>query len=116
MGGIAGMNRQQMHLLQLQHSMNAQKIAQVREAERTRLSMFTYPQITRPARRLYVGNLPIILGLSEQILFDFFTHCCTGKGITTKNPVVSVWLSNDKTFGVWTLFLFFVCFFFCFFF
>eukprot|EP01083_Nonionella_stella_P116897 347740_1 len=57
------------------------------------------PQITRPARRLYVGNLPVGMGLTEQILTEFFSQCCKGLGIGTHNPVLSVWLNSEQTFG-----------------
>ena len=57
------------------------------------------PQLTRPARRLYVGNLPVGFGLNEQILSEFFSQCCRGLGIKTLNPVLSVWLNVDQTFG-----------------
>ncbi|ETO21788.1 hypothetical protein RFI_15414, partial [Reticulomyxa filosa] len=42
-----------------------------------------YPQMTRPARRLYVGNLPIDMPFTEQILCEFFTQCCKGLGERT---------------------------------
>jgi len=58
-----------------------------------------HPQITRPARRLYVGNLPVGMGLNEQILCEFFSQCCKGLGIGTPNPVLSVWLNSEQTFG-----------------
>jgi len=57
------------------------------------------PQMTRPARRLYVGNLPCGMGLNEQILCEFFGQCCKGLGIATPNPVLSVWLNGEQTFG-----------------
>ena len=53
----------------------------------------------RPARRLYVGNLPVCMGLTEQILLQFFSQCCKGLGINTVNPVLSVWLNAEQTFG-----------------
>ena len=58
-----------------------------------------HPQITRPSRRLYVGNLPVGMGLSEQVLCEFFSQCCKGLGLRTENPVVSVWLNAEQTFG-----------------
>jgi len=57
------------------------------------------PEITRPARRLYIGNLPPNMGITEMVLTQFFTECSRGLGITTKSPVISSWLNPDQTFG-----------------
>jgi len=56
------------------------------------------PQLTRQARRLYVGNLPVGMGLTDQILTQFFSSTVTSLGITTPHPVLSVWLSAEQTF------------------
>lgn len=62
-------------------------------------------EMTRPCRRLYVGNLPSAgelpagMALNEHVLSQFFTECCRGLGIKTKNPVMSSWLNSDCTFG-----------------
>lgn len=57
------------------------------------------PEVTRPARRLYIGNLPSGMGITEMVLTQFFTECSRGLGITTKSPVISSWLNPDQTFG-----------------
>jgi len=57
------------------------------------------PEVTRPARRLYIGNLPPGMGITEMVLTQFFTECSRGLGITTKSPVISSWLNTDQTFG-----------------
>jgi len=56
------------------------------------------PQITKPSRRIYVGNLPLGVGLDETKVVDFLTQACEIIGIKTKDPVVSCWMSADKTF------------------
>jgi len=55
-------------------------------------------QLTRQARRIYVGNLPVQLGLTEKILLDFFTNTVVSLGVVTPNPVLSVWISSEMTF------------------
>lgn len=57
-------------------------------------------QVTRQARRLYCGNLPIGAGFTEAALVQFFTNAAIASGITTPNPVVSVWTSSDGSFCV----------------
>jgi splicing factor U2AF subunit len=57
------------------------------------------PEVTRQARRLYVGNLPpASQGLTERQLLDFFTLACAAVGITTPLPVLSVWLAPEGTY------------------
>eukprot|EP01083_Nonionella_stella_P280488 954194_1 len=56
------------------------------------------PQITRQARRLYVGNLPVGVGLTEQIITEFFKSTSKTIGIATPQPVMSSWLSSEGTF------------------
>ena len=79
------------------------------------------PQLTRQARRLYVGNLPIGLGMTEPVLTQFFNNAAISvgmfvlsipmyafskrcshftPGITTPVPVCSVWCSTEGTFCV----------------
>ena len=57
------------------------------------------PQITRQCRRLYVGNLPVVLKLTEQQVTDLFTSTVIALGITTPQPIISTWLSAEGTFG-----------------
>jgi len=57
-----------------------------------------YPQLTRQARRLYVGNLPTGQ-TTESGLTDFFNKTVIALGITTPQPVLSVWLSTESTFA-----------------
>lgn len=56
------------------------------------------PQLTRLARRLYVGNLPIGVGLTESIITEFFNATVKSLGIATPNPILSSWLSSEGTF------------------
>ena len=56
------------------------------------------PQITRVARRLYVGNLPAASGLTEGMISDLFRTTVVALGIATPNPILSVWLSAEQTF------------------
>jgi len=57
-----------------------------------------FPQLTRQARRLYVGNLPTGMGLTEKMLTEFFNATVTSMGIKTPQPVLSCWLSSQGTF------------------
>jgi len=65
----------------------------------TKKGPLVLPEVTRPARRLYIGNLPPGMGITEMVLTQFFTECSRGLGITTKSPVISSWLNPDQTFG-----------------
>lgn len=56
------------------------------------------PQLTRQSRRLYIGNLPVGMGLNEKLLTDFFNTTAISFGITTPQPVLSVWISSEGTF------------------
>ena len=56
-------------------------------------------QLTRSARRLFVGNLPSAAGLSEAQLTVFFTLTAQSLGIITPQPVLSSWLSADAAYG-----------------
>lgn len=62
--------------------------------------MMANPQLTRVARRIYVGNLPIGIGLTENILMEFFTSAIQTLGIATPKAILSVWLSSPGTFCV----------------
>jgi len=55
-------------------------------------------QATRQCRRLYVGNLPVGIGLNEKVLLEFFNTNVTSLGVKTPNPVLSVWLQTEGTF------------------
>mmetsp|Transcript_11491 Transcript_11491/g.18895 ORF Transcript_11491/g.18895 Transcript_11491/m.18895 type:complete len:539 (+) Transcript_11491:41-1657(+) len=56
------------------------------------------PEVTRQARRLYIGNLPVSMGLTNDMLMNFFSQTVASLGITTKHPIVSVWISQQGTF------------------
>jgi len=58
------------------------------------------PQLTRQARRLYCGNLPVGMGLTESILAEFFNATVRSLGVQTPNPVLSTWMSSEGTFCV----------------
>jgi len=55
-------------------------------------------QMTRHARRLYVGNAPF--GITEELMSDFFNAKMQEINITTQpgNPVVSVKINTEKNF------------------
>uniref|UniRef100_A0A674B8X2 Splicing factor U2AF subunit n=1 Tax=Salmo trutta TaxID=8032 RepID=A0A674B8X2_SALTR len=56
-------------------------------------------QMTRQARRLYVGNIPF--GITEEAMMDFFNaQMCLG-GLTQApgNPVLAVQINQDKNFA-----------------
>ncbi|GAB5356228.1 hypothetical protein AAMO2058_000272900 [Amorphochlora amoebiformis] len=56
------------------------------------------PEVTRQARRLYVGNLPVGLGLTDAALMEFFKATVPQLGLKTPNPILSVWMSQGGTF------------------
>lgn len=60
----------------------------------------TNPAVTRLCRRVYIGNLPTEMGLTEPILLEFFAVLLRLKGISTPQALLSVWLSSPPAFGV----------------
>jgi len=54
--------------------------------------------MTKPSRRIYIGNLPIGVGLNGAKIVDFLTQACDIMGIKTQDPIVSCWMSTDKTY------------------
>jgi hypothetical protein len=51
--------------------------------------------LTKHARRVYAGNLPVNMGLNEAILKSFFETTLPTVGIKSEFPVVSIWLSPE---------------------
>jgi len=72
-----------------------QMLAKAKETNPTLLA----DQGTRKARRLYVGNLPPGVNVTEQMLVDFFNAAVVQAGILMPGlsgpPVVSSWVSTD---------------------
>lgn len=72
-----------------------QMLAKAKETHPTLLA----DQGTRKARRLYVGNLPPGVNVTEQMLVDFFNAAVVQAGIVMAGlsgpPVVSAWVSTD---------------------
>jgi len=58
-------------------------------------------QITRQARRIYVGNLPIGIGLTDAQVTEFFNTAMMAAGLAQGGtpPVISTWLSSEGKFG-----------------
>jgi hypothetical protein len=56
-------------------------------------------QQTRPSRRVYLGNLPIGVGLTGELLQEYINMACTYVGISTPNPILSHWMSQDSNFA-----------------
>lgn len=56
------------------------------------------PQATRQARRLYIGNMPTGMGLTEVMLQEFFNTTVISMGVLTPQPVMSVWISAEGNF------------------
>lgn len=56
-------------------------------------------QMTRQARRLYVGNIPF--GITEESMMDFFNAQMRLGGLTQApgNPVLAVQINQDKNFA-----------------
>ncbi|XP_071947763.1 splicing factor U2AF 50 kDa subunit-like [Antedon mediterranea] len=56
-------------------------------------------QMTRQARRLYVGNIPF--GVNEEAMIDFFNHQMhlTGLAQASGKPVLAVQINHDKNFA-----------------
>lgn len=55
-------------------------------------------QVTRASRRLYVGNLPVGIGLNERLLLDFFTSTLSAAGFLTPEPIIAVAMKPDQAF------------------
>lgn len=55
-------------------------------------------QATRSARRLYVGNLPLGIGLNESMLVDFFNASMNNCGMDVEHPVFAVAMKPDQQF------------------
>jgi len=56
------------------------------------------PSLTRVGRRLYIGNLSANMKMDEIDIKKMFADLCVQKNIRTKDPIFSVWLSNEKNF------------------
>ncbi|XP_036597973.1 splicing factor U2AF 65 kDa subunit-like [Trichosurus vulpecula] len=56
-------------------------------------------QMTRPARRLYVGNMPF--GITEEAMMDFFNAQMRLEGLVPApgNPVLAVQINQEKNFA-----------------
>jgi len=54
--------------------------------------------VTRPCRKLYVGNLPANLGCNEKMYREFFEQVFKGLGMQTELPIMSIWINGDGTF------------------
>lgn len=55
-------------------------------------------QLTLSSRKLYVGNLPAGIGLTEHVLKGFFAKTLAALGIATPDPVISVWLASQGNY------------------
>lgn len=56
-------------------------------------------QKTKCSRKLYVGNLPTDMVLTENMLVQFFTSCLQGLGLKTPMPIINSWINSDQTFA-----------------
>jgi splicing factor U2AF subunit len=86
-------------LPELTEAQKKENARQLLEAQIKAASEGVNAQITRPARKLYVGNLPTDMGLTEKMLVQFFTACLGGLGIRTELPIMSAWINGDQTFA-----------------
>jgi len=68
-----------------------------RQKQERRL-MTHYPEITRIARRLYVGNLNASFEYTKENLKTYFSKLSKERGIKTRDPVKSIWIAVEKTF------------------
>jgi len=57
--------------------------------------------LSRKARRLFVGNIPGGMGLSDQQIAEFFNMACRESGIAIMpgEPVIGSWLSPEGKYG-----------------
>jgi hypothetical protein len=55
-------------------------------------------QTTRDSRRIFLGNLPSGLGLSEQLLVDYLNASLPSFGVTTPLPIVSAQYREGQRF------------------
>lgn len=84
---------------ELTEAQKKENARQLLEAQIKAASEGANAQITRPARKLYVGNLPTNMGLTEKMLVQFFTACLSGLGIRTELAIMSAWINGDQTFA-----------------
>lgn len=56
---------------------------------------------TRKARRLYLGNLPQGMGLTEPQVIEFFNMATTEAGVAIMPglPVIDAWIAPDQKYG-----------------
>eukprot|EP00916_Digyalum_oweni_P020984 GHVL01034926.1.p1 GENE.GHVL01034926.1~~GHVL01034926.1.p1 ORF type:complete len:243 (-),score=41.82 GHVL01034926.1:41-769(-) len=57
---------------------------------------------TRKARRLYIGNIPIQMGVTETSFQNFIYQAMKERGFCVdpdKNPVVCAWFAKEKNYG-----------------
>ena len=56
-------------------------------------------QLTRQARRLYIGNIPF--GITEDLMMNFFNEKMTGSSLCSAPglPVLAVQINVDKNFA-----------------
>ncbi len=56
-------------------------------------------QMTRQARRLYIGNIPF--GITEDLMINFFNEKMQQSGLISApgNPVLAVQINMDKNFA-----------------
>ena len=58
------------------------------------------PQITRGARRLFIGNLPSGQAkLSDKQILAIFSETVRALGITTPDPIISAWVQGEGSFA-----------------
>lgn len=68
-----------------------------RQKQERRLAQH-FPELTRIARRLYVGNFDAKFEYTKEMLKDYFTRLCKERGIKSREPVKSIWIAVEKTF------------------
>eukprot|EP00471_Norrisiella_sphaerica_P008800 CAMPEP_0184496324 /NCGR_PEP_ID=MMETSP0113_2-20130426/33656_1 /TAXON_ID=91329 /ORGANISM="Norrisiella sphaerica, Strain BC52" /LENGTH=551 /DNA_ID=CAMNT_0026882897 /DNA_START=145 /DNA_END=1800 /DNA_ORIENTATION=- len=95
--GLAGLGTIGNVGLQVQQTAGAVAAAALLAAQKMQMGAVN-PEVTRQARRLYIGNLPVNLGLSDDMLMNFFTATVQQLGIRTRHPIMSVWISQQGTF------------------
>eukprot|EP00466_Bigelowiella_natans_P001252 jgi/Bigna1/138221/aug1.43_g12929 len=54
--------------------------------------------LTLPSRRLYVGNLPVSVGLDKLSLLEFFNTVLMNLGMKTVNPIIEIHMQGASRF------------------
>jgi len=58
-------------------------------------------QASKKARRLYLGNMPNNMGVTDKQICEFFNRACMGSGVATMpgEPCIDAWIAPEGKYG-----------------